>query len=109
MSFETLGLSPALLRALCRIRATPPRPPIQDAAIPVALAGRDLAGRRADRHRQDRRVRPAAARASASPNDHVRRLARKSRADPHPDARARRTGRTKAVRDYGKHLRVTQR
>jgi ATP-dependent RNA helicase RhlE len=41
MSFETLGLSPALLRALADQGYTAPTA-IQSAAIPVALAGRDL-------------------------------------------------------------------
>jgi ATP-dependent RNA helicase RhlE len=41
MSFDTLGLSPALLRALAEHGYTAPTP-IQSAAIPVALAGRDL-------------------------------------------------------------------
>ena len=41
MSFETLGLSPALLRALVDQGYTAPTA-IQSAAIPVALAGRDL-------------------------------------------------------------------
>jgi ATP-dependent RNA helicase RhlE len=41
MSFETLGLSPALLRALADQGYTTPTP-IQMAAIPVALSGRDL-------------------------------------------------------------------
>ena len=41
MSFETLGLSPALLRALTEQGYTTPTP-IQSAAIPPALAGRDL-------------------------------------------------------------------
>jgi len=41
MSFETLGLSPALLRALADHGYTTPTP-IQAAAIPVALAGRDM-------------------------------------------------------------------
>ena len=41
MSFETLGLAPALLRALAdQGYATPT--PIQSAAIPVALTGRDM-------------------------------------------------------------------
>jgi ATP-dependent RNA helicase RhlE len=41
MSFETLGLAPALLRALAdQGYATPT--PIQSAAIPVALSGRDM-------------------------------------------------------------------
>src|SRR5580765_2322868 len=41
MSFESLGLSPALLRALAEQGYTTPTP-IQSAAIPAALAGRDL-------------------------------------------------------------------
>jgi len=41
MSFETLGLSPVLLRALVEQGYTTPTP-IQSAAIPVALAGRDM-------------------------------------------------------------------
>ncbi len=41
MSFETLGLAPALLRALTEQGYTEPTP-IQSQAIPVALQGRDL-------------------------------------------------------------------
>jgi ATP-dependent RNA helicase RhlE len=41
MSFDNLGLSPALLRALSEHGYTTPTA-IQDAAIPVALSGRDL-------------------------------------------------------------------
>ncbi|HEY6941332.1 DEAD/DEAH box helicase, partial [Dokdonella sp.] len=41
MSFETLGLAPALLRALAEQGYTAPTP-IQAAAIPPALEGRDL-------------------------------------------------------------------
>ena len=41
MSFDTLGLSPVLLRALAEQGYSVPTP-IQSAAIPVALAGRDL-------------------------------------------------------------------
>ena len=41
MSFDTLGLSPALLRALGEQGYTEPTP-IQAAAIPVVLAGHDL-------------------------------------------------------------------
>jgi ATP-dependent RNA helicase RhlE len=43
MSFETLGLSPALLRALVENNYTTPTP-IQLEAIPLALAGHDLLG-----------------------------------------------------------------
>ena len=41
MSFDSLGLSPVLLRALAEQGYTAPTP-IQAAAIPVALTGRDL-------------------------------------------------------------------
>jgi len=43
MSFETLGLSPVLLRALVDTGYTTPTP-IQSEAIPLALAGHDLLG-----------------------------------------------------------------
>ena len=43
MSFETLGLSPVLLRALAEIGYATPTP-IQSEAIPLALAGHDLLG-----------------------------------------------------------------
>ena len=41
MSFDSLGLAPALLRALADYGYTQPTP-IQSAAIPSALAGHDL-------------------------------------------------------------------
>ena len=43
MSFETLGLSPALLRALAENHYTTPTP-IQAEAIPLVLAGHDVLG-----------------------------------------------------------------
>jgi ATP-dependent RNA helicase RhlE len=43
MTFESLGLSPALLRALAENNYTTPTP-IQAEAIPLALAGHDLLG-----------------------------------------------------------------
>src|SRR5687768_1689275 len=43
MSFESLGLAPALLRALSETNYTTPTP-IQAQAIPLALAGHDLLG-----------------------------------------------------------------
>ncbi len=43
MTFESLGLSPALLRALAEQNYTTPTP-IQAQAIPLALAGHDLLG-----------------------------------------------------------------
>ncbi|MBN8482411.1 MAG: DEAD/DEAH box helicase [Xanthomonadales bacterium] len=41
MSFDTLGLSPALLRAIADQQYTEPTP-VQAAAVPVVLAGRDV-------------------------------------------------------------------
>ena len=41
MTFETLGLSPALLRALAENGLTTPTP-IQAQAIPFALSGQDV-------------------------------------------------------------------
>ena len=43
MTFESLGLAPALLRALAENNYTRPTP-IQAEAIPLALAGHDLLG-----------------------------------------------------------------
>ena len=43
MTFETLGLSPALLRALNETGYTSPTP-IQAQSIPGALEGRDILG-----------------------------------------------------------------
>ena len=43
MTFESLGLAPALLRALSENNYTTPTP-IQAEAIPLALAGHDVLG-----------------------------------------------------------------
>ena len=43
MSFESLGLSPALVRVLSEVGYTEPTP-IQAQAIPLLLAGHDLLG-----------------------------------------------------------------
>ena len=43
MSFETLGLSPELIRALAELGYTSPTP-IQAEAIPLVMAGHDLMG-----------------------------------------------------------------
>jgi ATP-dependent RNA helicase RhlE len=43
MSFETLGLAPALLRALAENNYNTPTP-IQAEAIPLVLAGHDVLG-----------------------------------------------------------------
>jgi len=44
MSFDSLGLGPALLRAICEYGHLEPTP-VQQAAIPAALAGRDVLAR----------------------------------------------------------------
>ena len=92
MSFDRLGLSPELLRAVAHEGYTEPTP-VQAQAIPLVLAGRDLLAGAQTGHRQDRRVR--AADAPAPPRVATRRRpARCIRAlDPHPDPRARAPGR----------------
>jgi hypothetical protein len=81
-AFSTLGLIPALVRAVDKAGYAAPTA-IQAAAIPAILRGSD-AGRRADGFRQDGRLRAAAAAgadgAAAGP--------RRARADPRADARA---------------------
>ena len=44
MTFEDLGLSPEVLRAVLEVGYTTPTP-IQEKAIPVVLMGRDVLGR----------------------------------------------------------------
>jgi len=106
MSFDTLGLSPALLRALADQGYTTPTP-IQIAAIPVALAGRDLmAGAQTGTGKTAafalpmlERMFPNGQRAQ-SPSRRPRALiltpTRELAAQVHD-----------SVRDYAKHLRVT--
>ena len=58
MNFEQFDLDSRLMQGIKKAgyeTATP----IQEAAIPAALRGRDLIGTAHDRYRQDRRVRPA--------------------------------------------------
>ncbi|HET7778549.1 MAG TPA: DEAD/DEAH box helicase, partial [Rudaea sp.] len=105
MSFETLGLSPALLRALADQGYTAPTA-IQSAAIPVALAGRDLlAGAQTGTGKTAafalpllERLFPNGQRASAQ--------VRKPRALILTPTRELAAQVHDAVRDYGKHLRV---
>ena len=77
MSFSALGLRAELLRAVSEQGYTEPTP-IQAQAIPAVLAGRDLHGRRADRHRQDRRLHPADAAALCRASRRRRTAARRS-------------------------------
>ena len=58
LSFDDLGLSPEILRAVRDEGYTDPTP-VQEQSIPIVLAGHDLMAPRPDRHRQDRRVRAA--------------------------------------------------
>ena len=105
MSFETLGLSPALLRALADQGYTAPTA-IQSAAIPVALAGRDLlAGAQTGTGKTAafalpllERLFPNGQRGSAQ--------VRKPRALILTPTRELAAQVHDAVRDYGKHLRV---
>ena len=91
--FATLGLDERLLQTLAALGYEEPTP-IQLAAIPPLLEGRDLLGRGADRHRQDRGVRaaaPPAARGHAREPTAARRrkggAAARARPRAHPRAR----------------------
>ena len=68
--FQDLGIIEPILRAVRDLGYDRPTP-IQQRAIPLALAGRDILGLRSNRHRQDGRVRdphPAAAPRQAEPS-----------------------------------------
>ena len=58
MPFEALGLDPKIAKAVREAGYTEPTP-IQTKAIPLVLRGSRRHRNRADRHRQDRRVRAA--------------------------------------------------
>ena len=68
--FATLALDPKLQRAVADTGYAT-MTPIQAKAIPIVLAGRDVMGAGADRHRQDRRVLAAAAAASMLPHENA--------------------------------------
>ena len=90
MSFDRLGLSPELLRAVAQQGYTEPTP-VQPQAIPLVLAGRDvLAGAQTGTGKTAAFVLPMLQRLHAS---RPSRPARHPRADPHPDPRARAPGR----------------
>ena len=92
-TFADLGLRPELLqgrrRAGLHHAHADPGP-----GDPARARGPRRHGRRADRHRQDRRLHAAAPAAARAPREHERlaRAAPGARADPHADARARRAG-----------------
>ena len=91
MSFDRLGLSPELLRAVAHQGYTEPTP-VQAQAIPLVLAGRDvLAGAQTGTGKTAAFVLPMLQRLHASRPPE--RPARHPRADPHPDPRARAPGR----------------
>jgi ATP-dependent RNA helicase RhlE len=83
MSFDSLGLAPALLRALADYGYTKPTP-IQAAAIPAALEGHDLlAAAQTGTGKTAAFVLPLLQRLSTSDHD-----APSACAHSHPDARA---------------------
>ncbi len=104
MSFESLGLRAELLRALAAENYTMPTP-VQAQAIPVILGPR-RAGRRADRHRQDRRLysAPAAAPDGAAPAGAGRRPVRCLILTPTRELAAQVE---ESVQTYGKYLPLT--
>ena len=94
MSFSDLGLMPELLRAVAdKGYDTPPR---SSAGHPRRAGRPRPARRRANRHRQDRRLR--AAHPAAARRRRRAREPRAARAGPHPDARAGRAGRRERAR-----------
>ena len=100
MSFDSLGLSAALLRGVAEQGYTQPTP-IQAEVIPVVLEGARRPRRRANRHRQDRRLHAAVA--AAPVRRRRRKAAQRPRIDSHADARARGAS-CESVRRYGKYL-----
>ena len=106
MPFSKLGLSPAILEGVKAMGYVEPTP-IQLRAIPLVLAGTRRHRQRADRHRQNRRVRPAhpvETRRSTTP--------RPARAHPRTDARTRRAGgnrlpRFRALHQFENHRRLS--
>src|SRR5882724_5875412 len=105
MSFDTLGLSPALLRALSEQGYTVPTP-IQCAAIPVALAGRDLlASAQTGTGKTAAFALPLLERLFTAPRLHG--ASRKPRALILTPTRELAAQVHESVRDYAKHLRVS--
>ena len=101
MSFESLGLSPALLRALSEQGYTTPTP-VQREAIPLALAGHDLlAGAQTGTGKTAAFGLPLLQHLSARPN-----ATRKPRALVLTPTRELAVQVHDSLRGYGKHLRV---
>ena len=103
MSFESLGLAPGLVRALAEMGYTTPTP-IQDQAIPFALAGRDmLAGAQTGTGKTAAFSLPMLHRLGQG---EPRRGARAPRALVLTPTRELALQVHESVRDYGKHLRL---
>ena len=101
--FSKLGLSAVMLRTLHKVGYSEPTP-VQEGLIPRAMAGIDVMGQAADRHRQDGRLRhphPRTARAPRSP-----RQPRGPHPDPHP--RAGRPGPRRVRQAGGRPPRATR-
>ncbi len=108
MSFETLGLAPALLRALAEHGYTTPTP-IQAAAIPVVLAGRDLlAGAQTGTGKTAAFALPLLQRLFVNAAAGVRRRQRKPRALILTPTRELAAQVHDSIRGYAKHLRMSQ-
>ncbi len=114
-SFEELGLSPEILRAVAESGYTTPTP-IQAQAIPVVLAGRDVMGgaQTGTGKTAGFGLPDPAAPAAAGQRQPVARPPSGARADPRADARARDPGRgsdqgIRQVHRPALHLRVRRR
>ena len=104
MSFDSLGLTPALLRALADQGYTSPTP-VQAAAIPVVLSGRDLlAGAQTGTGKTAAFILPLLQRLSASTSQ---RAPRRVRALVLTPTRELATQVHESARAYGRHLRVS--
>ena len=94
LTFDTLGLSADLLQTVAEEGYTAPTP-VQEAAIPLVLAGPRRPRRRPDRHRQDRRLRAARSSTGCGAREHELLAGPPPGPRPHPrpDPRARDAGR----------------
>ena len=105
MSFESLGLAPALLRALVETGYETPTP-IQEQAIPLALAGHDLlGGAQTGTGKTAAFVLPLLQRLSEMPPSAAR--ARPVRALVLTPTRELAVQVHDSIRTYGKHLRLS--
>ena len=103
-SFASLGVAEPLQRALAaeNYRQSDPDP---DPGHSAGAFGPRRARHRADRHRQDRRVRPAAAPASRRAPRSIR-SARRARAHPGARRASSRSRSTTACESYGRNLKL---